>query len=233
MVADLSILQAVSASAVYIPGDLLKAVLASLIVGYVSVERDGRRILGPLSLQLDQSRIAVIGGNGSGKSTFARLLNGLLLPSEGRVRVEGLDTATDGAAIRRRVGFVFQNPEHQIVHPTVREDLAFGLRNLGVGRDEADQRISQALDDYDLSHLKDRATRHLSGGERQLVALLGVLVMQPEIIVLDEPATLLDLANRKRLSAVLLTLPQPLVLVTHDLESIAGFERVLRFDGGR
>lgn len=190
-------------------------------------------MLSDVSVRLRERRIGVVGPNGSGKSTFARLLNGLQLPTTGRVLVDGQDTRRRGAEVRRSVGFVFQNPDNQIVMPTVAEDLAFGLQPLGLPPPAVARRIRDVLEQYDLGHLHDAPTHHLSGGEKQLVALAGVLLMQPAHLVLDEPMTLLDLRNSRRVAQVIAALPQTVVLVTHDLEALRGFERVLVLDGGR
>ncbi|WP_279477933.1 ABC transporter ATP-binding protein [Aureimonas sp. SK2] len=199
----------------------------------VSLARGGRDVLSRLDLRLAERRIGVIGANGSGKSSFARLLNGLLLPTEGTVRVFGLDTAADGRAVRRRVGFVFQNPDNQIVYPTVGEDLAFGLKPLKLDRGELARRVSFALAEAGLAGFENRLTHELSGGERQMVALAGVGIARPEILVLDEPTTLLDLRNKRRVMARIDALQQTVVMVTHDLDLLSGFDRVLVFETGR
>jgi biotin transport system ATP-binding protein len=190
-------------------------------------------VLRDLTLTLAEHRIGVIGGNGSGKSTLARLLNGLVLPSEGRVLVDGLDTRTDLRAVRRRVGFVFQDPDAQIVHPTVAEDVAFGLQNQGVPAAERAVRVAEVLDRYGLAGHADHPAHLLSGGQKQLLAIAGVLVMRPLRVVFDEPTTLLDLANKRRIARVVEELEQDVVLVTHDLDLLAGFDRVLVFADGR
>ncbi|MBL4667441.1 MAG: ABC transporter ATP-binding protein [Sneathiella sp.] len=198
----------------------------------VNVAFDGRAVLENISLQLQEQRIGVIGLNGSGKSTFVRLLNGLQLPDEGSVFVSDLDSRKDGRKIRRRVGFVFQNPDNQIVYPTVREDMSFGLKNLKFSKEEIEKRIEAALTEYGIEHLSDRLTHRLSGGEKQLIALVGVLIMQPEYIVLDEPTTLLDLKNKRRLMSVIRDLGQRVIMVTHDLDLLTEFDRVLCFHEG-
>lgn len=192
-----------------------------------------RVVLRDLTLDLRERRIAVVGGNGSGKSTFARLLNGLLLPSRGSVRVDGLDTRRDGKAVRRKVGFVFQNPDNQIVLPVVAEDLAFGLTNLGLPKDEIARRTDEALRRYDLFALRDHPAHLLSGGQKQLLALAGVLAMAPDVIVFDEPTTLLDLRNKRRIAQAIDDLPQRAVVVSHDLAFLEHFDRVLVFEDGR
>lgn len=199
----------------------------------VTLRRGERQVLDRLDLSLTERRIGVIGANGSGKSSFARLLNGLLLPTGGTVRVFGIDTASDARAVRRRVGFVFQNPENQIVYPTVGEDIAFGLKPLKLGRQETAERIAAALADAGLAGFDDRLTHELSGGERQMVALAGVMVLRPDILVLDEPTTLLDLRNKRRAMTRVEALDPSVVMVTHDLDLLAGFDRVLVFEAGR
>ncbi|MGX7708479.1 energy-coupling factor ABC transporter ATP-binding protein [Methylobacterium sp. Gmos1] len=192
-----------------------------------------RTVLRDLTLDLAERRIAVVGGNGSGKSTFARLLNGLLVPSRGTVRVDGLDTRRDGKAVRRKVGFVFQNPDNQIVLPVVSEDLAFGLRNLGLPKDEIARRTDEALRRYDLHDLSDHPAHLLSGGQKQLLAIAGVLAMAPDVIVFDEPTTLLDLRNKRRIAQAIDGLSQRAVVVSHDLAFLEHFDRVLVFEDGR
>lgn len=201
----------------------------------VSVSHDfaAGPVLSDITLRLPERRIAVLGANGSGKSTFARLLNGLILPRTGEVRFNNRSTAQDGKTIRREVGFVFQNPDNQIVMPTLAEDIAFGLKNLGLAESEIKARIAQELARYDLTAFADHPIHTLSGGQKQLAALIGVLVMHPRAIVLDEPSTLLDHRNRRRLMQALDGLDQQIVMITHDLEIASSFERVLVFEAGR
>ena len=189
-------------------------------------------VLKDVNLSIGEHRIGVIGANGSGKSTFARLLNGLLIPDEGTVRVDGIDTREDVKAVRRRVGFVFQNPDNQIVFPIVEEDVAFGLKNLKLPKDEIARRVDTVLDKYRLGHLREHATHLLSGGEKQMLAISAVLVMEPEYVVLDEPMTLLDLRNKALIVEIIREIEQPVVLVTHDLDYLRDFDRVIVFDDG-
>jgi biotin transport system ATP-binding protein len=186
-----------------------------------------------VDVHLEEHRIGVVGANGSGKSTFARLLNGLVLPSRGTVRVGGWDTARDGREVRRRVGFCFTDPDAQIVMPTVAEDVAFGLRRRGVPKAEAADRVAAVLASYGLGDHHDHPAHLLSGGQKQLLALASVMVTEPELLVMDEPTTLLDLRNAQRVSEVVAGLPQQVVLVTHHLDLLDGFDRVLVFDEGR
>ncbi|MGZ3461215.1 MAG: energy-coupling factor ABC transporter ATP-binding protein [Archangium sp.] len=192
-----------------------------------------RHVLQGLELTLSERRIAVVGGNGSGKSTFARLLNGLLVPDQGQVLVDGLDTRKDARAIRRKVGFVFQNPDHQIVLPTVEEDLAFGLKNLKLPPADISARVTAILHRYGLEGFRHHPAHLLSGGQKQLLALSSVLVMEPRYIVFDEPTTLLDLRNKRRFTQAIHDLPQTAIVVSHDLELLRDFDRVLVFDEGR
>jgi biotin transport system ATP-binding protein len=192
-----------------------------------------RTVLDGVAVRLEEHRIGIVGANGSGKSTFARLLNGLVLPSEGHVRIDGLDTRAEGREVRRRVGFCFTDPDAQIVMPTVAEDVAFGLGRAGLSREEVDTRVARALADMGLTHLADNAAHTLSGGEKQLLALCSVLVTEPRILVLDEPTTLLDLRNAARIARAVAALPLQVVLVTHQLDLLDGFDRVLVFDEGR
>ena len=192
-----------------------------------------RWVLRDVDLELTQRRVGVVGANGSGKSTLARLLNGLVVPTSGRVLVGGLDTAKDGPAIRRRVGFVFTDPDAQIVMPTVAEDVAFSLRRSGLPKAEVRSRVLAALDRFGLAGHADHPAHLLSGGQKQLLAFTAVLITEPEVLVCDEPTTLLDARNAARVTALLAELPQQVVLVTHHLEQLDGFDRVVVVDEGR
>ncbi|WP_369811075.1 energy-coupling factor ABC transporter ATP-binding protein [Quadrisphaera sp. DSM 44207] len=186
-----------------------------------------------VSADLPERRIGLIGANGSGKSTLARTLNGLVVPTEGAVEVDGLDTREQGAAVRRRVGFVFSDPDAQIVMPTVAEDVAFSLRRARLPRAEADRRVAQVLERFGLAGLEDSPAHLLSGGQKQLLALAAVLVLEPSVLVLDEPTTLLDLRNARRITRLVADLPQQVVLVTHHLDLLDDVERVLVLEEGR
>jgi biotin transport system ATP-binding protein len=190
-------------------------------------------LLGPVTLRLAERRVAVVGANGSGKSTLARLLNGLVLPSSGTVTVDGLDTARDGAAVRRRVGFVFTDPDAQIVMPTPVEDVALSLRRLPLTKAERHAAAVEALERFGLGDRAHVPVQALSGGQRQLLALAAVLATRPDVLVCDEPTTLLDLRWRSHVDALLDGLEQQVVLVTHDLDAAARADRVLVVDGGR
>ncbi|HET9761528.1 MAG TPA: ABC transporter ATP-binding protein, partial [Nocardioidaceae bacterium] len=167
-----------------------------------------RTVLRDLDVTLGEQRVGVVGANGSGKSTFARMLNGLVLPTQGRVTVDGLDTRTRGRDVRRRVGFCFTDPDAQIVMPTVAEDVAFGLRRRGLTKAEVAERVTTALATYGLAGHADHPAHLLSGGQKQLLALASVLVTEPDVLVMDEPTTLLDLRNATMISRVVAGLPQ-------------------------
>ncbi|MDM7989256.1 ABC transporter ATP-binding protein [Arthrobacter sp. zg-Y877] len=190
-------------------------------------------ILHPLSLELTTARTAVVGANGSGKSTLLKLLNGLVLPDTGSVRVDGLDTARQGAAVRRRVGFVFTDPLSQLVMPTGRDDVELSLRSSVRNRAQRRAAAEARLEAFGLLELADRSIYDLSGGERQLMALASVLAVEPAVLVADEPSTLLDLRNTSRLRRLFATLPQQLIYTTHDLDFAADADRVLVMDQGR
>lgn len=194
---------------------------------------DGDRVLlHPTTLTLTEHRVALIGANGSGKSTLARLLNGLATPTTGRVTVDGLDVAKDGAAVRRKVAFSFTDPAAQLVMPTCVEDVELSLRRHVKDKGLRRERALGVLARFGLADRADQSVHTLSGGQRQLLALAGVLATDPEVLVADEPTTLLDLANTRRVAEVLFDLPQQLVLVTHDLELAVRCDRVLVVEDG-
>lgn len=190
-------------------------------------------VLDDISVALGEQRIGIIGANGSGKSSLARLLNGLLLPTSGTVSVDGFDTKRDGREVRRRVGFCFTDPDSQIIMPTVGEDVAFGLGRRGLSKAEIAARTADALEQVGLADRADHPAHLLSGGQKQLLALAAVLVTEPSILVLDEPTTLLDLRNSRAIAARIARLPQQVVLVTHDLDLLLTFDRVLVVHDGR
>ncbi|KRB77203.1 cobalt ABC transporter ATP-binding protein [Nocardioides sp. Root190] len=184
------------------------------------------------TLDLTEQRIALIGPNGSGKSTLARLVNGLVEPTTGQVLVEGLDVAKKGREVRRRVGFVFTDPTAQLVMPTVIEDIALSLRHQVRGREERAAAARNVLASYGLEELAERSVHTLSGGQRQLLAIAGVLATDPAVLVADEPTTLLDLRNSRKIGDLLLGLSQQLVLATHDLDLALRCDRALLVDQG-
>jgi energy-coupling factor transport system ATP-binding protein len=176
--------------------------------------------------------VAVMGPNGSGKSTLAKLLNALLLPEEGRVRIAGMDTQDEGmwGYIRQRVGMVFQNPDNQIVGTTVRDDVAFGLENIGLPREEMRHRIADVLPRVGLSGMEEHPPHHLSGGQKQRLAIAGVIAMQPDVIVFDESTAMLDPSGRKEVLDTIRSLHQEgttIIHITHSAEEALCAERLV------
>jgi biotin transport system ATP-binding protein len=192
-----------------------------------------RVLLQPTSLTLTERRVAVIGANGSGKSTLARLINGLRPATTGHVRTLGLDVATHGAQVRARVGFVFTDPDAQLVMPTAVEDVALSLRRSIPDAGERDEVARGWLDRLGLGEHASTPVHALSGGQKQLLALAGVLATEPEVLVCDEPTTLLDLRWRHVVDGLLDSVDAQVLLVTHDLEAARRADRVLVIDGGR
>lgn len=199
----------------------------------VSHSYDDRAVLRGVTLDLAEHRIGMIGANGSGKSTLARTLNGLVLPDEGRVSLGEWDTRRHAKHVRRRVGFVFSDAANQIIMPTVAEDVEIGLRSLRLGRAETARRVDEILVRHGLDGHRDHPGHLLSGGQKQLLALASILVTEPDVLVCDEPTTLLDLRNTRMVHRTLDGLQQQVVLFTHDLDLLDGFDRVLVMDEGR
>ncbi|MGH7494482.1 MAG: ATP-binding cassette domain-containing protein [bacterium] len=202
-------------------------------------------VLSDLSFTInDNEFIALMGANGSGKTSLARCLNGILSPSGGEVLVDGLNTknAHDLIEIRRRVGMVFQNPDNQMVTPTVEREIAFGLENLAVPRGEMHARVEEMLIRFDLNALRRRAPHELSGGEKQRVALASIMAMQPRYLILDEPTSLLDYPSRVRLFETIVDLRQAraeageklaVLLISQFSEETLFADRLLVLNQGR
>ncbi|WP_067855151.1 energy-coupling factor ABC transporter ATP-binding protein [Nocardia shimofusensis] len=191
-----------------------------------------RHVLRAIDLRLTERRVGIIGANGSGKSTLARMINGLLKPTSGTVTVDGVDAARKGAQVRRKVGFVFTDPDTQIVMPTVAEDLAFSLRRSGLDKAQIAARVQEMLARFGLEHHADHPAHLLSGGQKQLLAIGAVLIRRPSVIVADEPTTLLDLRNARTVAAALDAVDQQVIVVTHQLTLLDTFDRVVVIDDG-
>ncbi|MFF8188301.1 energy-coupling factor ABC transporter ATP-binding protein [Microbacterium sp. NPDC016588] len=184
----------------------------------LTVRLDGRAVLSGVDVDLDARTIAVIGDNGSGKSTFARVVAGLVRRDTGDVDVLGLDPDRDAAELRRRVALVLSNPDAQIVMPVVADDVGFSLRAERLPRAERAERVARALERFGLTELAERPAHDLSGGQKQLLALCGAFVRDPNLVVADEPTAYLDARNARRVADHLLAdTGHALVLVTHDL----------------
>lgn len=198
-----------------------------------TVTYDRQTVLHPLTATLTERRVGIIGSNGSGKSTTVRLINGLVEPTSGHVLVDALSPSTHGKEVRKRVGFVFSDAESQIVMPRVADDVAFSLRRFKLPREEVNTRVAAVLERFGLTELAENSPHTLSGGEKQMLALASVLVIEPETIICDEPTTLLDMRNRRRIIDELMSLDQQLIVVTHDLAMLEDFDRVLVINDGR
>ena len=182
--------------------------------------------------------VAVLGHNGSGKSTLAKLMNALYVPTEGKVLVDGMDTAEDDYIwdIRRKAGMIFQNPDNQIVATVVREDVAFGLENLGVPHDEMVERIDRALTEVHMTDYAENAPHTLSGGQKQRVAIAGILAMAPDCIIADEATAMLDPSGRKEVLETIRRLNRErgisVIWITHFMEEAITADRVVVISDG-
>lgn len=200
----------------------------------LSARLGDREVLHDVALDLGARTIAVIGDNGSGKSTFARLAAGLVRRASGDLEVLGLDPEKDAAALRRRVALVLSNPDAQIVMPTVAEDVALSLRPLRLSREERARRVAASLERFGLDALADRPAHDLSGGQKQLLALCGAFVRAPDLVVADEPTAFLDARNARAIADHLLAdTGHVLVVVTHDLALARRCEEAVLFADGR
>jgi cobalt/nickel transport system ATP-binding protein len=187
--------------------------------GLAHVYPDGHQALYGVDLHVHEGeRVALLGPNGAGKTTLVLHLNGILRASAGSVTVSGLPVEKANVQeVRRRVGIVFQDPDDQLFMPTVRDDVAFGPRNLGLRGAALEARVLEALDKVGMAEFVDRPPHHLSFGQRRRVAVATVLAMEPEVLVLDEPSSNLDPASRRELAEILVALDVTVLMVTHDL----------------
>jgi len=211
--------------------DLTRVTYARL--SKVSLTLGGKKVLDEVSLDLSEARIGVIGLNGSGKSSFLRLLNGLRLPDDGQVEIFGADTRTARAELPRHVGFVFQNPDHQAIFPTVEEEIAFGLSQLGFDKAAAQREALGFLAENGCSELAARPIAELSEGQKQLIAILSTLVMAPSILAMDEPMASLDRLATRIIFSKIMELPQKIIMVSHDLDLLRDFDRIIWLESGR
>ena len=204
-------------------------------------EEDGSvyPVLKGIDLEIGKGEfVAVLGHNGSGKSTLAKHFNAILLPTKGKVFVEGIDTIDEGRLfdIRQKVGMVFQNPDNQIVATIVEEDVAFALENMGVEPNEIRRRVDEALKQVDMYEYRERAPHQLSGGQKQRIAIAGILAMRPDCIVLDEPTAMLDPKGRSEVMKTIRQLNRDygttVVLITHYMDEAAASDRVVVVDNG-
>jgi len=199
----------------------------------VTLRRGDTLLFDGLTLALTERRVGLIGRNGSGKSTLLRLAHGLMMPDSGRVTTAGLDTAKDRKLIPSRVGFLFQNPDRQIIFPTVGEEIAFGFEERGLSAKEARARAIAALAAHGCAGWEGKAVHELSQGQKQLVCLVAVAALEPRLILLDEPFSSLDLATRLSFGRQLLGLGSALVMASHDLDLLSAFDRIIWLDEGK
>lgn len=203
-------------------------------------ERTSPDILKDISLSIDKGDfVALLGHNGSGKSTFAKHMNAILLPSAGTMTVDGIDTKDESQrfTLRSHVGMVFQNPDNQIVATIVEEDVAFGPENLGIPPQEIRERVDDALKAVEMYEYREHAPSQLSGGQKQRVAIAGIIAMRPDCIVLDEPTAMLDPSGRREVMNTIHMLNREygitIVLITHYMEEAAQANRVVIMDDGK
>lgn len=206
-------------------GPLIAVQNVSYAPGDVPVLRD-------INLSANERRIGIVGRNGSGKTTLARMMSGLVAPDQGQVLIDGKEVAHDRKAALGCVGILFQNPDHQIIFPTVEEEIAFGLTQMGQDAQAVSEGVSDILERFDRVHWAQAAIHQLSQGQRQLVCLMSVLAMAPKVIILDEPFAGLDIPTTLQLERVLAGLEVTLVHITHSPDALRDYDRVLWLDDG-
>ena len=218
---------------------------AKLVFDYITKDEEENvesvnRAIDHLDLDIEEgSFVAILGHNGSGKSTFAKTLNGILLPTEGTVWISGMDTADDDRLldVRKTVGMVFQNPDNQIIANVVEEDVGFGPENIGVPTEEIWKRVDESLKAVGMTAYRMKSPNRLSGGQKQRVAIAGVMAMRPKCIVLDEPTAMLDPNGRKDVIRTVSELNKAehitVLLITHYMEEVIGADRVIVMDDGK
>ena len=199
----------------------------------VSYEINDTAILRSVSFHSDAKRIAILGRNGSGKSTLSRLICGLDRPNQGVIRINDIDVYADRRAALNTVGMIFQNPDHQIIFPTVIEEMVFGLTQMGVEKPVADQRAISYLAKFGKSDWRDRAISTLSQGQKKLLCLMAILAMEPKVIILDEPLAALDIPTQRQLTTILKSLPQTLIYITHDTAPIQHYDVAIWLEQGQ
>lgn len=198
------------------------------------------KALDRISLEIQKGEfVVVLGHNGCGKSTLAKHLNSLLLPTEGRVLIDGLETSAEENLweIRKKVGMVFQNPDNQLVATTVEEDIAFGMENLGLAQEVMRQRISEVLEKVNMSDFRNKPPHLLSGGQKQRVAIAGIIAMRPDYLVLDEPTAMLDPEGRREVIDTIIQLNKQekltIVLITHFMEEAVLADRLIVMENAK
>ena len=199
----------------------------------VCFDIEGKQILKNLSFSTQVKRLGIIGRNGSGKSTLSRVLSGLVAIHSGTLEIAGINPFKDRKGALREIGLLFQNPDHQIIFPTVFEEVVFGLRQLGQKKKQAEENALATLDTFGKSHWKDVHTSALSQGQKHLVCLMSIVAMQPNLILLDEPFAGLDIPTKRQLQRYLDKFPGSLIHISHDPDDLANYDQLLWLENGQ
>ena len=219
--------------------ELTQPVISIKNIHFNYQDQDTREALSDVSLDVYEGEwLAIIGHNGSGKSTLAKMMNGLLEASSGEIYIDGqLLTEKTVYEARRKVGMVFQNPDNQFVGTTVEDDIAFGLENIGMPRDEMIQKINASLEMVRMTKFKEKEPARLSGGQKQRVAIAGMIALAPKVVILDEATSMLDPQGRFEVISTIQQLHRDkgitVISITHDLDEAAQADRVLLMEGGK
>lgn len=219
--------------------ELTQPVISIKNIHFNYQDQDTREALSDVSLDVYEGEwLAIIGHNGSGKSTLAKMMNGLLEASSGEIYIDGqLLTEETVYEARRKVGMVFQNPDNQFVGTTVEDDIAFGLENIGMPRDEMVQKINASLEMVRMTKFKEKEPARLSGGQKQRVAIAGMIALAPKVVILDEATSMLDPQGRFEVISTIQQLHRDkgitVISITHDLDEAAQADRVLLMEGGK
>ena len=199
----------------------------------LSLTLEGKLILSGLNFRATERRLGIVGRNGSGKTTLARMIAGLIKPSQGSLTIGGIDISQDRKSALRAVGILFQNPDHQIIFPTVEEEIGFGLVQLGRSKAEVVTEIDAILRRFDKEHWRRVGIHRLSQGHKQLICLMSILAMRPKTILLDEPFSGLDIPTKMQLARHLDEIDAQLVHISHDPAVLQNYDRVLWIDEGK
>lgn len=199
----------------------------------VSLSLAGKPVLSGIDLTLSDHRIGIVGRNGSGKTSLARLVAGLIAPSTGDIKLCGVDVCKDRKAAIKTVGILFQNPDHQIIFPTVEEELAFGLSQLGLDTSESAHQVAKTLAAFGKSHWAKAATHALSQGQKQLVCLMAIIAMKPKVVILDEPFSGLDIPTRAQLSRYFERIEAHVIHISHDPATLDTCTHAIWLEGGK
>ncbi|WP_310618556.1 energy-coupling factor ABC transporter ATP-binding protein [Flexibacterium corallicola] len=210
----------------------MNSLSSSIKFSDLSIDRGTHQIIKSISADLTEPRIGIIGRNGSGKSSLIRSFNGLLPIASGSLQIHGVDAKTQSPELSRTAGFVFQNPDHQLIFPTPQEEISFGLRQLGVDKKLAKQQAIAYLRDNGWQRLAESPVHELSEGQKQYLCILAVLVMEPKLLILDEPFSSLDFRTCEQLRRRLHQLPQQIVFVSHVFKVLEDYDRILWLEEG-